>query len=284
MPHLSQLQRDHKAQGLNVIAVTSADPGNTLEAVEKMVADKGNVMGYTVAFDVERETNTAWMAAAQQRGIPSSFLVDKAGKIAWIGHPMSADIPLAMILDGTWGYETGPAFMAKINDDRKAIYEIAGENPTEALKMITAFEGNYPLLAGSMDSMRFNLMLALPEMGDECAALGKEMVDKAIEAKDAMSLNDVAWTLVDPEVDLKERHLDLALRAAQAASRLTEDADPAILDTLARAHFWKGDLDKALAIQTKAIANAEGRMKESLQGALEEYQKAIEAAGVGAGK
>ncbi len=284
MPHLSQLQRDHKAQGLNVIAVTSVDKTNTLEAVEAMVADKGDGMAYTVAFDVERETNEAWMKASQQRGIPTSFLVDKAGKVAWIGHPMSADIPLAMIIDGTWDYEKGPALMKKINNERRAISEAAAESPEKALKLIEAFETSYPMLAGSMDSMRFSLMLAVPEMNEACAALGTQLVDKAIEDKDSGALNQVAWSLVDPEADLEERHLDLALRAAQAASRLTKDADPAILDTLARAYFWKGDLDQALATQKKAIENAEGRMKESLEGALTEYQKAIEEAGVGSGK
>ena len=57
MPHLSQLQRDYQDKHVTIIGLTSEDPGNTLEDVKEMVADKGDVMGYTVAWDVERETN-----------------------------------------------------------------------------------------------------------------------------------------------------------------------------------------------------------------------------------
>lgn len=284
MPHLSQLQREHKAQGLTVIGVTSLSDSNPLEAVKKMVADKGEVMGYTVAVDEKRETSAAWMEAAQQRGIPTSFLVDKAGKVAWIGHPASVDIPLAMVLEGAWDYEEGPALMKKISDDRRAIYMEAQGNPGKALKAIDSFEKKYPMLAGSMDGMRFSLMLTVPSMTEARAELGSKLVDKAIAAKDAPGLNQIAWSLVDPELDLEERHVDLAVRAAEAGSRLTEDSDPAILDTLARAYFWKGDLDKALAIQKKAVENAKGAMKESLEAAVAEYEKAIKGAGVGSGK
>jgi hypothetical protein len=30
-----------------------------------------------------------WMEAAGRKGIPSAFLVDTKGTIAWIGHPMA---------------------------------------------------------------------------------------------------------------------------------------------------------------------------------------------------
>ena len=55
------------------------------------MADK---MTYRVALDDKsQETNGAmaitWMAAAGQNGIPTAFLIDHKGEIAWIGHPMS---------------------------------------------------------------------------------------------------------------------------------------------------------------------------------------------------
>ena len=51
MPHISELQKKHKEQGFTVIGVTSVDKRNTLELVEKMVADKGDGMGNTLASD-----------------------------------------------------------------------------------------------------------------------------------------------------------------------------------------------------------------------------------------
>ena len=42
-----------------------------------------------------------WMKAAEENGIPTAFVV-KDGKIAWIGHPMGLDKPLAKITAGDW--------------------------------------------------------------------------------------------------------------------------------------------------------------------------------------
>jgi len=57
--------------------------------VDKFVADKGAEMDYNVAADgMEGTMAKTWMAAAQQDGIPTAFVVDQKGKIAWIGHPM----------------------------------------------------------------------------------------------------------------------------------------------------------------------------------------------------
>ena len=98
MPHLSQLQRDYQDKNVTIIGLTSADKNNTLEMVKEMTEKKGDGMNFTVAWDVERTTNEAYMKASGQRGIPASFLVDKKGNVAWIGHPMNVDIPLAYVI------------------------------------------------------------------------------------------------------------------------------------------------------------------------------------------
>ena len=53
----------------------------------------GQKMTYRVALDDKTDTKegamvTTWMNAVGQSGIPTAFLVDKQGRIAWIGHPM----------------------------------------------------------------------------------------------------------------------------------------------------------------------------------------------------
>ena len=40
-----------------------------------------------------------WMTAAGRNGIPSAFLVNGEGKIAWMGHPSELDGELAKIFD-----------------------------------------------------------------------------------------------------------------------------------------------------------------------------------------
>ena len=275
MPHLSQLQRDYQDKNVTIIGLTSHDPRNTLEMVKKMVEEKGDGMAYTVAWDVEQKTDEAYMKAAKQRGIPTSFLVDKVGKIAWIGHPMNADIPLAYVVAGTWDYEKGPAMMKAINDDRRALYQAAATDPKKALELLVKFKNEYPLAAAGMEDLHFWILSRLPEHQAEAEKLGTMIVKKAIAAKDAPSLNSFAWSLVDPAVSLENRFLDLAMLAANKANEFTEKKDPATLDTVARVHFWRGDIAKALEIQKSAIKHADERMKGSLEEALHEYEKAL---------
>jgi hypothetical protein len=53
----------------------------------------GDKMTYRVALDDKTsdkngQMSQTWMEAAGQDGIPTAFLVDTKGHIAWIGHPM----------------------------------------------------------------------------------------------------------------------------------------------------------------------------------------------------
>ena len=275
MPHLSQLQRDYSDQNVTIIGMTSADKSNTLEAVQAMVEEKGDGMDFTVAFDVERKTNEAWMKASGQKGIPTSFLVDGSGKIAWIGHPASVDIPLSMVVAGTWDYVEGPALMKRISEARRAIYMAADVDPALALRLFEEFQRDYPSAAEGLDSVHFSILAQLPDHRAEATRLGTSIVDRAIEAGDAMALNAFAWGLVDPEAKRKERFLDLALRAATKSSELRGGKDAAILDTVARVHFWRGDLDRAVQVQQLAVQAAKGEMKAALEPALAEYKQAL---------
>lgn len=274
MPHLSQLQRDYKDKHVTIIGMTSPDKTNTLEAVHAMVEDKGDGMDYTVAFDEERTTNEAWMKAAQQKGIPTSFLVDKSGKIAWIGHPSSADIPISRVVAGTWDYVEGPALMKRIAGEKSAIYKAMRKEPKKALELFKAYVADYPQLAKGMDSLHFSILAQIPEQLAAATRAGKKLVDHAIKSEDSNALNSFAWGLVDPGVERENRFLDLALRAASRASEFEQD-NGAILDTVARVHFWRGDLELALKTQSQAVECAEGEMKTALEKVLEEYEQAL---------
>ena len=271
MPHLSALQRQYKDKGVTFIGVTTKDPRNDLAAVEAMVKKKGDGMDYTVAWDEAQKTYAAYMAAAGQDGIPCAFLVDGAGKIAYIGHPMFLDLPVEQVVAGTWDPKKGPA---AIEAAMKAMEDIAGSiesDPKAALATIAEFEKAHPEYAKLVATMKFDALLGA---GDFPAAYawGSKLVDEAIAHKDAEALNDIAWKIVDPEAKWGKVDLDLALRAAEKGVALTDEKDAAVLDTLARVWFVKGDVAKAIEIETKAVAVASGKMKEDLERALAEYK------------
>lgn len=112
-PHLSDLSEKYAGKatfiGVNTWDYNGKTPGTkedkaTHEArVKKFVEENADKMRYTVAFDDNTDfmANT-WMRPAGQNGIPSAFIVDGTGTIAWIGHPAQMDEPLAKIVDNTW--------------------------------------------------------------------------------------------------------------------------------------------------------------------------------------
>lgn len=271
MPHLTSLQKEHKKDGVTIIGVSRKDRnGNTLELVEEMVKEKGDGMGYTVAWDKGSETFNAYMAAAGQQGIPCSFVVDGNGTIAYIGHPMWLDYPLEGLIKGDWDAASGKEKIAKAQERLMAIYQEVDADPEGAIKKIEAFEKEYPSVAPMVADMKYVLMVQTenPAAGET----GRKIVEKAVKDKDAAKLNQIAWQIVDPEGQIKKRDLDLAMLAATKGVELTNEKDAAVLDTLARVHFWKGDIDKAIEWQKKAIARAEGGMKDQLEGVLKEYE------------
>jgi len=271
MPHLTELQAEFKDKGLVIVGVSAKDKMNTLEAVQAMVKDKGDTMGYTVAFDADRATYTSFMEAAGQNGIPCSFVVDKAGKIAFIGHPLFLDAVLGKVTAGTWDAAKDPAAIEALQKDFFAVYE--AETPADQIKRIEAIEKNHPKLAGKLATMKFQAQM---ESGDFTGAskTGNAVVDAAIKSKNSMDLNQIAWAIVDPQGNVAKKDLDLAFKAADAANTITGGKDAAILDTLARVHFLKGNKAKAIELQEKAVANATGPMKADLQKALDEYKAA----------
>jgi thiol-disulfide isomerase/thioredoxin len=92
IPHLNETYLKFKDKGLVVIGQDCWEKDESLVApfVEKM----GDKMTYRVALDDKTSNKKGqmaitWMEAAGRNGIPSAFLVDTKGKIAWIGHPMA---------------------------------------------------------------------------------------------------------------------------------------------------------------------------------------------------
>jgi tetratricopeptide (TPR) repeat protein len=64
--------------------------------VKPFVDGMGDKMDYTVAIDPSRKTHEGYMERYGANGIPHAFVVDKEGRIAWQGHPMSG---LERVLD-----------------------------------------------------------------------------------------------------------------------------------------------------------------------------------------
>jgi thiol-disulfide isomerase/thioredoxin len=304
IPHLNAIQEQFKDKGVVVIGQDVWEHGkNAEQQVASFVKKMGKKMTYRVALDdlsggEPGKMAAAWMKAAGQDGIPAAFVVDKAGKIAWIGHPMSGlDTVLEQVVAGTFDIDkarkeleeeqkketAARAEQMKMAEKLKPYEEkleaaFKDKNWDKALEAAGELEkalADTPMARPSgLDTLRFRIM-TMKKDGAGAAKLAAAISEK--EKGNPMMLNYLSWTLMT-EPGLEPRDLDLAQKLAAEANDIADSKDPAILDTLARAHFMKGDKEKAVELQAKSIAaipaDAEvEEFKASLQKVLDSYKK-----------
>ena len=251
-PHISELQKNN-ADELTVIGVNiwdrkkNRETGDYTESmselitrVNEFVGEQGDKMGYTVAIEETDKMAENWMRAAGRNGIPSAFIVDGDGKIAWAGHPMSMDDPLKQIMAGEWDLEEG----------RRA--------QTAELEGGFWFPHTMNLIADE----------ATAERGYELAyALLRSPV-----ADNPRMLNAMAWNILTSE-KIAKRDIKAAITLAKVACEKTGWEDAGVIDTLARGHFDAGSPDKAIELQMKAIELAKGTpMEADMVKTLEGYK------------
>ena len=275
MPHISELQKRHADQGLTIIGVSREKP----EVVKQFLAkpEWEQKTQYTMALDDDSKTNNAYMKAARQTGIPCAFVVDQEGRVAWIGHPMRMDEPLAKIIDGKWDVAKARAEFDEAERAKQMMRQVnlsmrEGQRSgdyTETLKTLDRAMTQLPDNS-DLQMMKFRLMV-----GPVDDPTGYELGWKLLKANrsDSMMLNRIAWyVLDDPAVE--NRDLGFAMSVAKAANEAAGGNNAAVLDTLARAYFEKGDLGSAVKYQKKAVDKADGQMKEQMTEVLEQYRKA----------
>ena len=286
MPHLSELQKKHPEAVVVSVAASERGPdeASKISKVRSFVEGKGDTMSYRVVYVGDREKmSKPWMQAAGQNGIPCAFIVDKDSNIAWVGHPMSMDAPLAGVIDGTWD----AAAAKKQQDTERAAMEVqrgvsmalrearqTGDysKAIEALRKALAIAPN-----DAMKMQLFGVLAGPGKQPDEAWKLGEEIY--AAKKGDSATMNGLAWMIVDPDAGVEKPNLDLALRAAEAAVENSKGAEGAMLDTLARVVYLKGDVARAIEIQKDAIAKTPaGNMREGMEKALAEYEAALKKA------
>jgi tetratricopeptide (TPR) repeat protein len=274
MPHLSELQEKYKDYGVTIIGVSDEPLATvvpflftTWKADNKVQNDR---IQYTLTTDPDESVKNDYFRAAGRTGIPCSFIIGKTGHVEWIGHPMSMDEPLDAVVFDRWDRDTYRARMEREQAaEKKLRTAYQNEDWETVLGIYKDLLKDDPENVGVM-MQTFGLLLTQMNKPDEAYALGEKLVKTAWD--EASTLNGVAWMVVDdPEV--KTRNLDFALKAAKRANELTQSKDAAILDTLARVFYEKGDLKQAVKWQRLAAENAtEGPMADDIHKTLQKYE------------
>lgn len=282
IPHLNELHTKFKDKGLIVMGQNCWERDEKL--VKPFVEKMGEKMTYRVALDDKTDKEAGamaetWMAAAGRNGIPSAFLVDTKGAIAWIGHPMQLKESLIeSVLAGTFDVSIAAADYEKERKNESALRTVwrdvskamAEKDWDAAEAKLKEAEALLPESGrANLDMMRFTMALG---RGDEAGAgrLAEKISDN--NKDNAMMQNDLAWRLLTAK-GIKERDPALAEKIAMRANDAAKGKDANILDTLARACFLNGKKAKAIELQEMAVKLASEDMKEQFQDTLDSYRK-----------
>lgn len=295
IPHLTELQKKYKDVAFIGVSIFEEDPSR----VKPFVTQMGDKMDYRVATDKVPTGAPAgsmgrggamavnWMQAATQTGIPTSFVINGEGKIAWIGHPLALEEPLSAIVAGTWDLAKATTeYRDRMAVKRQVVVvekdytaALKDGNPKKALGILDAAIAENPKLEVALGITKYQTLIAVNDTAS-AVEYGKRLVDIVLK-DDVNMLGYLAWLIVDPDAKEKptREQIALALAAAKRADQLAGGKDPGIGDTLAKAYYDSGDVKMALAIQQKAFVNAKGTSlayDKGFQDRLKMYQTAAQ--------
>lgn len=295
IPHLTEMAHKYKGK-VDVTGVDVSESGpDKLAKVKAFVADMGEKMDYNIAYDGDTKAmDSGFMKAANQRGIPTAFLV-KDGQIIDIevGYPMPGlEKAIDEVLAGKFDVAKAKADYDKrtaeeAEYERKQAEQMKALQPAmtamrakkydEEMSALAKVQTTDPMMKMQVASMRFDALVrsGSPKVMDEA-----KTILAGPTGKQAMMLNSYAWSIVDPAAKVPNPDYAAALMLAKAAAEASAMKDPDILDTYAVALFKTSHTSEAIDVETKAIElkkaakEADPATLKEMQGRLDEFKTA----------
>jgi len=280
IPHLNAIYQKFQDKGVVVIGQDCWEQEES--AVVPFVKKMGTNMTYRVALDDKSKDEKGamavnWMEAAGLNGIPSAFIVNKQGKIAWIGHPMTMTEKLwEDILADHYDVAKAAADREKEEAQQGQMQKLTarlgaavkGEKWDEANAVVDEMEKAMPGESTYPQMVRMEILLRQKKYDEAYRIAGS--VSEAHPDEAALQ-NQLAWTLI-ARPGLEKRDIPLAEKIAERANKAAMGKDAATLDTLARAQFMNGKKQEAIATEQKAVDVSEADRQDELKATLKSYQ------------
>jgi thiol-disulfide isomerase/thioredoxin len=283
IPHLTAVQKK-VGDKATIIGVSIWEQKGALDEVKSFVERMGDEMNYRVAYGGDDAPMAkTWMEAAEQDGIPTAFIVNGEGRIAWIGHPMGGEMDrvLDQVIAGAFDIDKAAAAARRRAEVllkarpiqerwRQAARARNWEDANKAADELIALDAEE---FGGLAPWKFRTLAGVLNQPEQAYAYIRPLVDGPLK-NNAMILNSVAWSILD-DAGIENRDFDLALRLAQRAADLTNREDGMILDTLALALFRKGRVTEAITTQERALElTRDPDTKAEFAARLEMFKKA----------
>lgn len=285
IPHLTELAKKYSGKVDFVgVSIWESQPGDYKTKVPAFVKEFGDKMNYNVATEGP-DTFMAknWMSAAGENGIPTAFLIDGAGKVAWIGHPM---VGLEEAVDGVLN---GKIDLAKAKKERDAAKKAEMEQAAiqeQMQKKLAPIQSmfqkkNYSGVVTEVNKLwakepKMRLILGSMEMS--ARRMGKlGGIDKVLnklaplpEMNDPMMINQVIWDVVENPGQTDAAGYKAAVKLGEKMMKL-DPTNAMNMDTYALALWRSGDKVKAISTQKKALelAKTDKRVDDQTRGEME---------------
>lgn len=277
LPHMSRLQKQYK----DIIFIAQDWAERDPARVRDFVREMGDKLNCRVALDDVRVSGNGrigrmgkdWMIAAGNED--TTFVVDRDGKIAWIGQPFDVDNALRDMA-------SGPFNPARHAAEREIKQELDGR--FYAAMRAQKFEGAIafldqraklqPAMADFIATLKFNVLRWKKDY-PSAWNLGQSFSETFKNG--GHMFNDLAATIWSWNVSEKQG-LDLAESLATRAVEITRGEDGYVLLTLARVEFLRGNIDKAIEIQTRAMTKESRTGTKAMQANLDYFKTAKEKA------
>ena len=109
MPALHKLESQYKDK-VTFIALSIWDPEES--QINEFVKEHSEIMPDLIARDLVppgKEINegvlaTRYLGTSERVSIPRTYIVDRTGKLVWIGLPWDLEVPLEQVVNGTWDW------------------------------------------------------------------------------------------------------------------------------------------------------------------------------------
>jgi thiol-disulfide isomerase/thioredoxin len=290
IPHLNQMWEKFKDKGVIVIG---QDAWESDDGVAPFVKKMGTNMTYRVALDDKSHDKDGFMASnwwprstTEHHGIPTAFIINRNGIIAWIGHPLTLDEHeeiLTAIVSGNYDMAKAvPEYKVKREQDIKFIslqqklYSACDSKDWNAAE--NAFN-EIPRLFPTNELERIQADFADAHVE---FLLGQKKYGEAYQLAESVSTaksnragwqESLAWVIASSD-EPKPEFLDLAEKICNRSLQLTDGKDVSTFHTLARVQFMLGKKAAAIATEEKAISLSENKWKkETYSKTLSSYQE-----------
>jgi thiol-disulfide isomerase/thioredoxin len=268
MPHLSELAEKYK-KDLTVAGISILERKQTsLSRIESFVDSMGKNMNYHVGAEDSNYMAKNWLNAAGERGIPLAFLIDRQGRVAWIGHPKQLDKIIPQVISGSWDM----AKAAKERGEHKRLLKEDGDvitrlnpfmgnpgKPDSALLFINQLLAKEPMLKYYPRIAHFTFFALIKTDQQKALAYGRELFTKSPEDPPYKSVTDAIYNMRSVrKIPLIKELYALGAEAFQAQiDHYPWSMDiPNTYNTIAELYNMAQNKEKSISAQEQAIQSA----------------------------